>query len=629
VACAAPAAASTQARLARSFQSADRANWAPRIGSLPGRRGLADAGAGASFTGISCSSSDDCAGVGYDDAGALIERWSGGYWQAAKVPIGGRLEGVSCASPSACVAVGYDNNLPRFAVWNGQSSVAGTAAIPKGATSASLSAVACPAARECLAVGEWTADHGVTIAALAEQWNGTAWSLASLASPVGQATFAALDSISCPSATSCLAVGNYHDRNDRLKALAVAWNGTTWRLLSAPDPTRSGDAVLAGGSCSTPTSCVAVGNYALRHDVWHVLVERWNGSSWSIEAGADPALALFDQLNSVSCDSAGNCTAVGFTENEGLVTSPLIERSFGGGPWTITGAPPAWSGGTLLTVSCRPGGWCIVGGGGTNLLVSGVSPAAGRDFTAALTSPIVGVAATPDGRGYYLASADGTVRAFGDAVFHGGLVGQHLAAPIVAVAVDPATGGYWLLGGDGGVFAFDAPFFGSTARSHIRTQVVGIEPTRAGNGYRLVSADGGVFAFGGASYCGSMGGRHLNRQIVGIADDARTGGYWLVAADGGVFAFRAPFYGSGGSWRLRQPIIEVSATARGDGYRFVAEDGGVFGFGGAVYAGSLGGRHITSPVAGMAAQPSGPGYWLAQQDGAVTPFGGVPSYGSA
>jgi hypothetical protein len=34
---------------------------------------------------------------------------------------------------------------------------------------------------------------------------------------------------------------------------------------------------------------------------------------------------------------------------------------------------------------------------------------------------VVGLAATPTGRGYWLAAADGAVWAFGDAVDHGGV----------------------------------------------------------------------------------------------------------------------------------------------------------------------------------------------------------------
>ena len=66
-------------------------------------------------------------------------------------------------------------------------------------------------------------------------------------------------------------------------------------------------------------------------------------------------------------------------------------------------------------------------------------------------------------------------------------------------------------------------------------------------GYWLAAADGGIFAYD-APFYGSMGGKPLNKPVVGIAADPNTGGYWEVASDGGLFAFNAPFFGSmGGS----------------------------------------------------------------------------------
>ncbi|MCL4414864.1 MAG: hypothetical protein M1522_09010, partial [Actinobacteria bacterium] len=76
-------------------------------------------------------------------------------------------------------------------------------------------------------------------------------------------------------------------------------------------------------------------------------------------------------------------------------------------------------------------------------------------------SPVVGIASTPDGRGYWQVTAKGDVYSFGDAQFHGSMGGHALAAPVVGMSADPASGGYWLTASDGGVFAFDAPFYGS------------------------------------------------------------------------------------------------------------------------------------------------------------------------
>ncbi len=78
-------------------------------------------------------------------------------------------------------------------------------------------------------------------------------------------------------------------------------------------------------------------------------------------------------------------------------------------------------------------------------------------------------------------------------------------------------------------------------------------------GYWEVASDGGVFAFN-APFYGSMGGKALNKPIVGIAADPLTGGYWEVASDGGVFAFNAPFYGSMGGKPLNKPIVGIAAT---------------------------------------------------------------------
>ena len=50
--------------------------------------------------------------------------------------------------------------------------------------------------------------------------------------------------------------------------------------------------------------------------------------------------------------------------------------------------------------------------------------------------------------------SDGGVFAFGDAGFYGSMGGQELNAPMVGMAATPDGKGYWLVGADGGVFAF-------------------------------------------------------------------------------------------------------------------------------------------------------------------------------
>jgi len=45
------------------------------------------------------------------------------------------------------------------------------------------------------------------------------------------------------------------------------------------------------------------------------------------------------------------------------------------------------------------------------------------------------------------------------------MAGQRLDEPVVGIAEDPATGGYWIATADRGVFAFDAPFYGTEGKS--------------------------------------------------------------------------------------------------------------------------------------------------------------------
>jgi hypothetical protein len=74
-----------------------------------------------------------------------------------------------------------------------------------------------------------------------------------------------------------------------------------------------------------------------------------------------------------------------------------------------------------------------------------------------------------------LVSANGGVFGFGDANFEGSAVGMHLDGPVVAMAATPDGKGYWLASANGGVFAFgDAKFQGSAAGMNLGGRVVGM-----------------------------------------------------------------------------------------------------------------------------------------------------------
>ena len=87
-----------------------------------------------------------------------------------------------------------------------------------------------------------------------------------------------------------------------------------------------------------------------------------------------------------------------------------------------------------------------------------------------LNSPIVGIASTPTGDGYWLVAADGGVFNFGDAVFAGARGGS----PAVDLAASPTGGGYWLATVAGGVIAYgDAQSLGSAAATNDQIGITG------------------------------------------------------------------------------------------------------------------------------------------------------------
>ena len=223
------------------------------------------------------------------------------------------------------------------------------------------------------------------------------------------------------------------------------------------------------------------------------------------------------------------------------------------------------------------------------------------------TDDVTAIAPTADGQGYWLIGADGGVFGFGDAGYSGSLpaLGVHVS-DIVAIVATSDAAGYWLIGADGGVFGFgDAGYSGSLPALGVHVSDIVGAPTADGKGYWLVGADGGVFAFGDAGFVGSLPGLGVPvNDVVGITPSADGQGYWLVGADGGVFAFGdAGFVGSlPGLGVAVGNVIGIAPTADAGGYYLASRTGGVFAFGDAVFSGSDAAAGDTD-VVGIAVSP--------------------------
>jgi hypothetical protein len=206
-----------------------------------------------------------------------------------------------------------------------------------------------------------------------------------------------------------------------------------------------------------------------------------------------------------------------------------------------------------------------------------------------------------------------------------------LNKPIVAMASTPDGNGYWLAASDGGVFSegSDTGFYGSAGSLQLNKPIVGMAATPDGKGYWLVASDGGIFNYGDAGFYGSAGSIRLNKPIVGMAATPDGKGYWLVASDGGIFNYgHAGFYGSPGSIQLNKPIVAVAAAPDGKGYWLVASDGGIFNYGDTGFYGSTGSLQLNQPITAAAPAPDGKGYWLAASDGGIFNYGDAGYFGS-
>jgi hypothetical protein len=179
-----------------------------------------------------------------------------------------------------------------------------------------------------------------------------------------------ISSISCASPGNCTAVGSYADNAGHQEGLLLTETAGHWARGVEPilpaDAWSGGAVSLDSVSCASAGNCTAVGTYSTGDGgiygggggrVGLLLTEK--GGQWAagVEARLPANAALPVELHSVSCASAGNCTAVGNSGSNGLL---LTEEA---GHWRrgvttqyYRGTDPAAS--DLTSVSCSSDGSC-------------------------------------------------------------------------------------------------------------------------------------------------------------------------------------------------------------------------------------------------------------------------------
>jgi hypothetical protein len=159
---------------------------------------------------------------------------------------------------------------------------------------------------------------------------------------------------------------------------------TVWSISASPSPGQGN--ALDGVSCSSPTTCVAVGS-----GPGGTLIETLSNNVWSVT----PAPTVVGTLNGVSCPHSNDCVAVGSGPNGALI------ETYSNGAWSVTPTPTA---GALDGVSCSDANDCVAVGSQILTLSSGAwsvtpSPEVGTLAGVSCISPseCVAVGSVPSG----------------------------------------------------------------------------------------------------------------------------------------------------------------------------------------------------------------------------------------
>jgi len=249
------------------------------------------------------------------------------------------LASVSCSSASECVASGIyltssGKQSTLVELWNGKEwKILTTATLPKEDERSWFESVSCPSSKDCTAVGVVvTTLNGIV--PLAESYNGSKWTLQTTPTPENSLE-AQLSGVSCSAASACTAVGEYYSSTEKAyRALIERYNGTSWQLQESPSPVgkpapKESHWSLHAVSCPTASSCVAIGSYAESASARNLLLgEEWNGSRWELASPVDRTGTgvVCDEPRAVSCSAALTCTLAGVTLKEHNTTETLAER---------------------------------------------------------------------------------------------------------------------------------------------------------------------------------------------------------------------------------------------------------------------------------------------------------------
>jgi hypothetical protein len=305
---------------------------------VPGSAKL-NQGGSAQITSVSCASAGNCsAGGSYRDSSnhsqAFVVGETNGTWGTAQEVAAGLNQGgdaqttsVSCASAGNCSAGGlYRDGFGHgqaFVVgetngtWGTVREVPGTAALNQGG-SAQITSLSCAATGNCSAGGNYLDGFNHFQAFAVNEKNGT-WGIAKqVATALNQGGHALINSVSCASAGNCGAGGFYTDGSGHSQAFAVNEKNGTWGTVKrvAAALNQGGHALINSVSCASAGDCSAGGLYTDSSGHFQAFVVGETTGTWGAAEELPGTAALNQGVRAavawMSCAAAGHCSAGGF-----------------------------------------------------------------------------------------------------------------------------------------------------------------------------------------------------------------------------------------------------------------------------------------------------------------------------
>ena len=362
---------------------------------------------------VNCPSAGSCTAVGdYADTigitNAMTLTLSGGTWTAAQM-LGpsnapdytfANLNGVSCFSVGNCVAVGdYRVSTVQtegfYAVETAGVWVRGVAlpvpldAVANPAQTTFLSASCVTSGTVCMLLGEYTTSGSVH-SVIDTYTTGSGITDTEEISPLAGELGVGLNSISCPNATHCVAVGAQSTATSETATYAIMNGAGSWGLpgiLSNPHGAAIPSEYLAAVSCIDQNDCVAAGNWLDNNSNGFAETSTMTGGTWAKPVNlGEPSNLSNPFLDDISCvGSTSACTVVGaLSDHNGGLHAASAQMT--NGQWGQLAATSTPAGSIpdheLLAVSCS-GVQCTsvgyynssTGNGGTDGMAASWTPA--------------------------------------------------------------------------------------------------------------------------------------------------------------------------------------------------------------------------------------------------------------